>query len=320
MATKTHSVSAVISFTLQHKHQPMQFGKVADPGAIDFTLPKDAPETTKVLTAHKNDQPFEVYVGCAKWNRTDLKGFYPKGTKDELTYYATQFNSIELNATFYGMPDWKQVETWKNKTPEGFKFFPKLTNTISHFKRLIDVQEPIGQFCDAVANFEDKLGMAFLQLHDNFKPKDFDRLKGVLEDFPKGIPLGVEVRNEEWFTNKAVSKAYGDLLEKLGMANIIVDTAGRRDMLHMRLTGPEAFVRYVGANHPTDKDRLDDWMVRIKKWRKEGLQKLYFFVHQNVELESPLLATHFIEAMNKAFKLSLALPAKQATQKSMFDD
>ncbi len=297
----------------------MQFGKVADPGSIDFTLPKDAPETGKVLTAHKNDKPFEVYIGCAKWNKTDLKGFYPKGTKDELTYYATQFNSIELNATFYGMPDFQQVETWKNKTPEGFKFFPKITNTVSHFKRLIDVQQPIEQFCGAISAFEDRLGMAFLQLHDNFKPKDFERLKKVLEEFPKGVPLAVEVRNEEWFADKEVNKAYSALLEKLGMANIIVDTAGRRDMLHMRLTSPVAFVRYVGANHPSDVDRLDDWLVRIKKWRKEGLQKLYFFVHQNIELESPLLATHFIENVNKAFKLSLQIPARQTTQKSMFD-
>ena len=297
----------------------MQFGKVADPGIIDFTLPKDAPETARLLATHKTDDPFEIYVGCAKWNRSDLKGFYPRGTKDELTYYAQQFNCIELNATFYKMPDWQQVETWKNKTPEGFKFFPKLTDIISHYKRLIDVKEPVEQFCNAVSAFEDKLGMAFLQLHDNFKPKDFDRLKGVLENFPKGIPLGVEVRNEEWFANKEVGKAYTALLEKEGMANIIVDTAGRRDMLHMRLTSPVAFVRYVGANHPSDVERLNDWVTRIKKWRKEGLQKLYFFVHQNIELESPLLASRFIEEVNKAFKLSLALPAKQTTQKSMFD-
>jgi len=297
----------------------MQFGKVADPGKVDFTLPKDSAETARVLKAGKNKDEFEVSVGCAKWNKTDLKGFYPKGTKDELTYYSTQFNSIELNATFYGMPTWQQVETWKNKTPDNFRFFPKLTNTISHFKRLIDVEEPIGEFCNAVSNFEHKLGMAFLQLHDNFKPRDFDRLKHVLENFPPEIPLAVEVRNEEWFSDKKVSKAYGDLLEKLGMANIIVDTAGRRDMLHMRLTSSVAFVRYVGANHPSDKARLDDWLIRIKKWRKEGLQKLYFFVHQNIELESPLLATHFIEGINKAFKLNLPIPARQSNQKSMFD-
>lgn len=305
----------------------MQFGKVDEPGKIDFTLPKDAPATKRILEAHKNDKPFEVYVGCAKWNKTDLKGFYPKGTKDELTYYATQFNSIELNATHYKMPDWKQVETWKDKTPKGFQFFPKLTNTISHYKRLIEVQPEVEAFCNAVANFEEKLGAAFLQLKDDFKPKDFDRIEKVLTHFPKGIPLGVEVRNEEWFANKKVLDAYCDLLEKQGMANIIVDTAGRRDMLHMRLTSPVAFVRWVGANHDSDVERLDEWIVRIKKWRKEGLQKLYFFVHQNVELESPLLATHFIEEINKAFDLKIHVPvrpetkaaAKKKEQKGLFD-
>lgn len=296
----------------------MKFGQVENPELIDFRLPADAPQTAEALSKHKSNFPFEVYVGCAKWNRADLKGFYPRGTKDELTYYATQFNSIELNATFYKMPDWKQVETWKNKTPEGFKFFPKMTDLISHYRRLIDVKEPVDNFCNAISNFDDRLGMAFLQLHDNFKPKDFDRLEKVLNEFPKGVPLGVEVRNAEWFepTNQ---NRLADLLEKHEMANIIVDTAGRRDMLHMRLTSPVAFVRYVGANHPSDIERLDDWILRIEQWRSQGLQKLYFFVHQNIEIESPLLAEHFIRKINQKFGLSLRIPARQTTQKPMFD-
>lgn len=297
----------------------MQFGKVDHPENIDFTLPADAPRTKEILHKHKSNTPLEVYIGCAKWNRTDLKGFYPRGTKDELTYYATQFNSIELNATFYRMPEWQQVETWKNKTPEGFKFFPKVTDIITHYKRLIEVKELVDAFANSVSNFDDKLGMAFLQLPDNFKPKDFDRLQKVLMDFPKGVPLGVEVRNTEWF-EKPVIDAYSDLLEKLGMANIIVDTAGRRDMLHMRLTSPVAFVRYVGANHPSDVSRLHEWVQRIAIWKEQGLQKLYFFIHQNIEVESPLLAEHFIREINKALHLSIHLPMRQATQKSMFDN
>lgn len=288
----------------------MQFGKVTNPDSIDFFLPGDSIDTARTLKRFKTDQPFEVYVGCAKWNRADLKGFYPRGTKDELSYYATQFNCIELNATFYKMPDFKQVLTWKNKTPDGFKFFPKVTDLITHYRRLLNVQEPVENFCNAISNFEEKLGMAFLQLHDNFTPKDFDRLKSALEDFPKEIPLAVEVRNEAWFSNKTVSKAYGNLLEKLGITNIIVDTAGRRDMLHMHLTTPSAFIRYVGANHSSDIPRLNDWITRIVKWRKEGLQKLYFFVHQNVEQESPLLAAHFIKEINREFNLQLKIPGK----------
>jgi len=144
-------------------------------------------------------------------------------------------------------------------------------------------------------------------------------LKEYLESFPKGIPLAVEVRNEEWFSDKKIWDDYCALLTSLQMANIIVDTAGRRDMLHMHMTTPSAFIRYVGANHATDYDRLDDWMKRIKKWRKEGLQKLYFFLHQNIELESPLLATHFVNSINKEFKLSLKVPDRPGASPALFE-
>lgn len=291
----------------------MEFGKVADPSLVDFTLPDDHPATRNILSAVLNPTPVQAYVGCAKWNKKDLKGFYPKGTKEELPYYSRQFNSIELNATFYGMPTAEQVLSWKEKTPDTFRFFPKITNTVTHFKRLLNVQESLELYCDAVSHFEEKLGMVFMQLHDNFGPKDFDRLQGVLEQFPKGIPLALEVRNALWFSDKVVFERYCSLLERLGITNIIVDTAGRRDMLHMRLTTPYAFIRYVGANHPSDIGRLDDWAQRLKIWQQQGLQRLYFFVHQNVEVESPLLATHFIKRINEQLGLDLALPGRESS-------
>ena len=64
----------------------MKFGQVEDPSQIDFTLPKDHPRTKEILKENQS-KDFNVSIGCAKWNKTDLKGFYPKGTKDELTYY-----------------------------------------------------------------------------------------------------------------------------------------------------------------------------------------------------------------------------------------
>ncbi|WP_134089884.1 DUF72 domain-containing protein [Olivibacter sp. XZL3] len=286
----------------------MKFGQVEDPGKINFKLPETHSETLRMLNTSAPKETFDVSVGCAKWNKQDLKGFYPRGTKDELSYYATQFNAIELNATFYNAPDQQQVLTWKNKVPADFKFFPKLPAQISHYRRLLNVDEATLAFCDAVSFFEEKLGMVFLQLHDNFKPTNFDRLSAYLASFPKGIPLAVEVRNEVWFEEKAIFDQYTALLEEHGVANVIVDTAGRRDMLHMRLTSPEAFVRYVGANHTSDYQRLDDWVNRIKQWRDEGLQSLYFFVHQNIEKESPLLSAYFIEKLNKVLGLNLNIP------------
>ncbi|MFD2744592.1 MULTISPECIES: DUF72 domain-containing protein [Sphingobacterium] len=286
----------------------MKFGSVTDPSSVDFTLPETHSKTLELLKAHQSDEPFKVYVGCAKWNKKDLKGFYPRGTKDELAYYATKFNSIELNATFYNAPSKEQVLTWKNKTGSNFKFFPKIPQSISHYSRLLNTDEKVKAFVDATVLFEEKLGMAFLQMHENYKPKDFARLEEFLKTFPKGYPLGVEVRNESWFTDQEVAERFYELLEKTGKTNILVDTAGRRDLLHMRLTTPVSFVRYVGANAPSDYTRLEDWVLRIGEWRKAGLQELYFFIHQNMEEESPLLADHFIKKMNSALGLNLKSP------------
>ena len=93
------------------------------------------------------------------------------------------------------------------------------------------------------------------------------------------------------------------------ITNIIVDTAGRRDMLHMRLTTPTAFVRFVGANvDEIDKKRLDNWVEKIVEWKKQGLENLYFFIHQNVELSSPLFSAYFTENLNKAIGTDLKIP------------
>ncbi len=295
----------------------MKFGQVEDPSQIDFTLPKDHLKTVEILKKNKKGLR-NISIGCAKWNKTDLKGFYPKGTKDELTYYSTQFNSIELNATFYSLPSPEQVLTWKDKTPQHFKFFPKITNTVSHFRRLLNTTDVVTQFATSVLNFDEKLGMVFLQLHDNFKPKNYERLEKFVKEWPKEVPLAIEVRNTEWFENEEILEKYCHLLEENAITNIIVDTAGRRDMLHMRLTTPTAFIRYVGANADSDYTRLDDWLKRIQNWKSAGLENLYFFVHQNVEQASPLLSAYFIEKLNKEFNMNIHIPVMADSGKTLF--
>ena len=225
-----------------------------------------------------------------------------------MTYYPTQFNSIELNANFYSMPSPEQVLTWKDKTPADFKFFPKISNTVTHYRRLLNITDVVTAFASSVLNFDEKLGMVFLQLHDNFKPKDYDRLETFVKDWPKEVPLAIELRNEEWFSDEEMFNTTMDLFEKYSITNIIVDTAGRRDLLHMRLTTDTAFIRYVGANAESDYTRLDDWIERLKIWKKEGLKNLYVFVHQNIEKASPLLSAYFIGAINKEFDINIHVP------------
>lgn len=292
----------------------MKFGKVAQPELIDFTLPETHPKTIELLSTFEKSGTPKVYVGCAKWNKADLKGFYPRGTKDELEYYSKQFNSIELNATFYRQFPAAQFEKWKAKTPKNFKFFPKLGQEISHWKRLQGVQDVVNVYLDNASHLQEKLGTIFLQLHANFGNKNFDRLQNFVVSWPKGIPLAIEVRHPDWFEDTTVFDEFTQLFEEHNIANVLVDTAGRRDMMHMRLTNNEAFVRYVGANHPSDYSRLDDWVVRLKEWNDLGLENIHFFIHQNLEVESPLLAGYFIKKLNKELGVDLKIPNEENNQ------
>jgi len=286
----------------------MKFGSVKNPEIIDYSLPNDPPENKTVLVNSPNNQ-CHVYVGFPKWNKAELKGFYPAGKIDELAYYASQFNAIELNATFYNKFSPEQIQRWTEKTPAHFRFFPKIHQMISHLKRLNNVQEMVEDFCDGVAAFDSRLGMIFLQLHDNFKYKNFDRLEEFINHFPQGFKLAVELRNTEYFSNPEYAKQLFNLLEQNKVTSIITDTAGRRDLLHMRLTTPNAFIRFVGTNSKSDFKRLNQWAERIKLWKNEGLENLYFFVHQNHEKESPLLAKYFIQQLNKIAETNLQVPA-----------
>ncbi|MFS4455457.1 DUF72 domain-containing protein [Maribacter sp. 2304DJ31-5] len=293
----------------------MKFGKVENPELIDFTLPEDHPDTEIVLNNTKSNKPLQVYVGCAKWNKKDLKNFYPKnlptyrGTKDELAYYSTQFNCIELNATFYRIFSVETYQKWYEKTPANFKFFPKIIQNVSHLRRLNDQAYPIlEEYLNVTAHLKEKLGTVFLQMHNNFSPKDWDRVVNFVQKWPKEFRLSMEFRHTDWFNDKKVAQELYHLLEENGIANTLVDTAGRRDIMHMRLTNDEAFIRYVGANHESDYSRLDDWVVRLIKWKAQGLKKVNFFVHQNMELESPLLSAYFIKKLNEKLNCSLTVP------------
>ncbi|MDQ3047037.1 MAG: DUF72 domain-containing protein [Bacteroidota bacterium] len=287
----------------------MKFGSVSSVKGIDLSLPKDHPDTLLQLGG-KESKKISISIGCAKWNKTDLKNFYPKGIKDELEYYSTQFNSIELNATFYQKYTPEQYKRWKDKTPKGFKFFPKINGIVSHSKRLNNVKSQVEEFCNAAVHLEEKLGMVFLQMRDDFKPKDYDRLETFVKDFPKGIPLAIELRSTEWFGTKKESDRVYALFKKYKVTNVIVDTAGRRDIMHMRLSTSKAFIRYVGANDKSDYSRLDPWVERIAKWKKNGLKELGFFLHQNEEKESPLLAAYFTEKLNKKLGMNLHISVK----------
>jgi uncharacterized protein YecE (DUF72 family) len=283
----------------------MEFGKVIpdELNAVNFKLPPDREETLQLLKKNRSSNPPQIYVGCAKWGRKDWVGkIYPKGTKeaDFLPHYARHFNCIELNATFYRMPSHAQASGWKNKVGKDFQFCPKFTDQISHIKRLKDVRELTDRFLEGISGFGENLGPVFLMPHPGMGPKSLETMEAFVESIPKDVSLFVELRHPEWFENQDAFKQVFDMFERHKAGSIITDASGRRDCVHMRLTTPQAFIRFVGNGlHPTDYTRVDDWVQRIKKWIDQGIEKVFFFMHQHEEIHSPELSKYVIQEINK---------------------
>ncbi|MBC5775763.1 DUF72 domain-containing protein [Pontibacter sp. KCTC 32443] len=292
----------------------MDFGKLQNIDHVDFTLPSDHPDTQRLLQAHKQDSKPEVYIGLPVWvNKSWIGSIYPATMreKDSLLWYAKQFNTIELNSTHYHIPGDTTIERWRNSVPKGFKFCPKFPQLISHESALRSTQSITATFCEAIAGLEDNLGCSFLQLPPYFGPDQLPDLEEFLKFIPETIPVAVELRHPEWFVDNIASLELFEVLEKYGVGTVLTDVAGRRDVLHMRLTTPSAMVRFVGNGlHPTDYTRIDAWVERLKHWFDNGLQQLYFFVHEPDNTLAPDLAIYLIEKLNKTCGLDLKVPKK----------
>ncbi|WEK17997.1 MAG: DUF72 domain-containing protein [Candidatus Pedobacter colombiensis] len=296
----------------------MDFGKVAvnELGSVDFTLPEDGKQTAITLSGTKAVKDPAFYIGCAKWGRKEwLNMIYPQKTKEAnfLDEYVKHFNSIELNAVFYSIPNAELIRKWRVKAEDnasnGFLFCPKFSRTISHIKRLKDAEVPTDLYLTSIHEFGQFLGPCFLQLGDNFGPKNFDVLENYIKHLPVDLEVFVELRHEDWFWDAAARAQLFEMLARYKKGAVITDASGRRDCVHMELTIPEIFIRFVGngqEHKDSDFARIDDWVVRIRTWLDRGLEKVYFFLHQHDEKDTPILANYTIEQFNKHLGAKIA--------------
>lgn len=290
----------------------MDFGKTENLDDVDFTLPDDHPDTERLFKGLKKPKKQEVYVGCAKWGIKEWVGkLYPPKTKDKeyRENYLKQFNCIELNPTHYRIQSAKSILEWKTGADKNFKFCPKFYQGISHFKRLKNCEAVTKVFYDSINNFGNNLGVCFLQMPPNFPPKNFSDTENYLKSLPKKPEVFLELRHPLWFGDTKIADETYKMLKKNKIGYVITDAAGRRDVIHMRLSTPAAFIRFVGNSlHRTDYTRIDDWALRIKHWLKSGIEKVYFMMHMHDERNSPELCAYTIKQFNKHCKLNLKKP------------
>jgi uncharacterized protein YecE (DUF72 family) len=248
-----------------------------------FVLPSDNDINESVLT--EGSGTGKIYIGLERWGTKSLVGtLYPAGakSKDHLTLYAQHFDTIELNATHYAVPEKKGVKEWVSKVPDHFLFCPKFLQSITH-SALRDAEALTAPFMEGLLHFGKKLGPIFLQFSESVRPGSFSRkLLAYLEGLRKRYPdeqFFVELRHPEWFEPNAW-RPFTQQLKELGVGLVITDTPGVRYVLHMTLTVPEVMIRFVClGNHPQDAIRMEQWQFKLEQWKKQGLERAFIFLH-----------------------------------------
>ena len=306
----------------------MDFGRVPaeELGNIDFRLAAEPSFNKEVLKGRRVKGP-KVYIGCAKWGRTEWLGkIYPPKTKEKdfLDHYVHHYNSIELNATHYKVYGEAGIKKWTAKAAgKDFKFCPKMYQGITHRGSLKGRNFIINEFFRGIVAFEEWLGPIFIQVSETFSPKRKDELFEFLQSMPTDLQFFMEVRHPDWFKKTAIRDEFFTKLKEMNIGAVITDTAGRRDCAHMHLTVPKVFIRYVGNSlHPTDFTRIDDWVDRMKYWLDNGMEELYFFMHMHDEATSPELTVYLVDKMNAELGLDLIKPRfveEGNKQRGLFD-
>ncbi len=284
----------------------MKFGKLKEIEGVDFSLPPDHPATgTALESLPKRGVPAEVYLGGTGWSMKEWVGsVYPPKTpsRQYLRAYGQQFNTIELNTTHYRIPTAETVDRWLRETPEDFRFCPKVPQVMSHSRDLGLQSEAFPAFTRVIGRMGQRLGCCFIQLPPHFGTGKAPVLSSFLKAWPAELPLAVEFRHASWFSGEPkVAAELFEEMERLGKYTVLTDVAGRRDVLHMRLTGPVVLLRFVGNGlHPTDYERADAWVRRLSIWAEQGLREAYVFPHQPDNLKAPQMAAYLLEKLREA--------------------
>ncbi len=217
-----------------------------------------------------------VRIGCSGWNYAHWRDVvYPRGlpARRWLEHYATLFDTVEVNTTFYRLPSVTAVQGWVEQSPPGFVFAVKSSRYLTHLKRLTDMESGVARFYERIDPLvrSPKLGPVLWQLPPNFHRND-ERLAAALVALPPGRHA-FEFRHPSWF----VPETY-ELLRRHGAALVIADRPEIRAFQSHELTADFVFLRFHhgGGDGNYTHRQLSPWVRRIEEWGSERDVYAYF--------------------------------------------
>lgn len=219
-----------------------------------------------------------VHIGTSGWSYDHWQGIvYPHGTKlwDRLGYFVQQFQTVELNSSFYRWPKEAAFKSWQRRLPPHFLMSVKAPRYLTHNKRLYAPENWIEQVKRCWHELGDKRAVLLVQLSPKFA-LDYERLRYFLHLMPQWIRVAIEFRHESWHQEEVFY-----LLEQYGAAYCIMSGANLPCLLratasfvYIRMHGPDSNFLYGGSYSDTD---LWWWAQRIGEWKGQGKEVFVYF-------------------------------------------
>jgi len=239
----------------------------------------------------------KLRVGCSGWSYKDwAEIFYPKGlqAKDYLKFYSKVFNCVEIDSSFYRIPNQLMINQWKNNTPSGFVFSPKLPKKITHDNKLKNTASTLTYFYSVMGKLGDKLGPVAVQLPPSIKVSThLDVMKTFLSLLNPDFRHAIEFRHKSWFTPEVY-----ELLKKHNVAmvwslNQYVETPAEvtSDFVYLRMVGDREITEFTGVQRDRSEE-MKRWASAVAEKSNE-FERGYIFFNNHFAGFSPESANEF---------------------------
>lgn len=224
-----------------------------------------------------------IMIGTSGWVYASWRGkYYPDklAHQDELSYYSTEFCTVEINNSFYKLPPSEKFANWAKQVPENFVFAVKASRYLSHNKKLKDAEDPLQKICDTAKGLGRKLGPMLLQLPPNWE-RNLERLEQFLNLATSyaGFQWVLEFRHESWFCEEVYR-----ILEAHNVALCIADSNKLKRV--DRLTADFAYIRYHGRS-PSSAPNYTQTQLRIEAQKilrfAEEVKEIYVYFNNDAE-------------------------------------
>ncbi len=258
------------------------------------------------------------HLGCSVWSLQEWVGtFYTKHARpaEFLSQYASVFNTVEGNTTFYTIPDEERIQRWSEEVPDGFKFCFKFHRSLTHDNLLHVSRDQVDDFILRFEKMRLNLGPFLIQLPASFGPDLLPRLEKLFDQLPPTLSYAVEVRHLDFYDKGLHEHRLEQLLKSFHVDRVIFDTRKlhslrsnepgiieaqkKKPKVPVRFSawGSRPVLRFVGTNDVLNSEAyLKEWSIIVAEWIKKGHHP-YVFIHTPDQVSQPKLCYHFHHLM-----------------------